>query len=205
MITSSTLFGHDVEDPDAPLEDPEALLDAWLPQPVDELRPLMALTTLDEDGWPDTRHVLLSAHAPGALLFHTDARTRKAAHLAADPRVSLALVWPDLGRQVTVQGEAEPTEAEAAAAVFAARSRYLQLLAWQNDADAAALPRAARRQRWAEFAAAHPEALDAPATWVGYRVTPRRITFWRGDPDGPSHRLACARTPTGWTVTRLPG
>ncbi|WP_434316076.1 pyridoxamine 5'-phosphate oxidase family protein [Leifsonia sp. P73] len=157
MITSSGAFGHDNDDVDEIDPGPLGLLGRWLPPSASELRPLMTLSTVGLDGFPDARNVLLSGYDGKALQFHTDTRSRKAHELAADPRVALTLVWPDAGRQVVVQGYAVPTNAAASAAAFAQRSRYLQLLAWANDAPTAALPRAARRERWDRFDADHPD------------------------------------------------
>lgn len=206
MITPTPRFGSDQDDPDAVWPDPLALLALWLPQPAGESRPLMTLSTIDADGYPDSRSVLLSGYDGAAAYFHTDVRSRKVAELAADPRVSLLLVWPELGRQVVIQGDATPTSEDDAAQVYAERSRYLQLLAWTNNADSAALPTEMRRERWAAFANQHPDgSLSAPATWIGYRVIPRRITFWRGDPAGPSTRVEYLRSGDSWLSTRLPG
>ncbi|WP_158866284.1 pyridoxine/pyridoxamine 5'-phosphate oxidase [Leifsonia sp. AG29] len=206
MITSSTAFGQDKDDIDEVDPEPLGLLGRWLPPSASELRPLMTVSTLGLDGFPDARNVLLSAYDGTSLSFHTDSRSRKARELAADPRVALTLVWPDAGRQVVVQGYAVQADAAASEAAFAERSRYLQLLAWANDAPTAALPRQARRERWERFGADHPDgALSAPPTWVGYRVTPIRVTFWRGDTDGPSNRIEYRRRGDGWTVSHLPG
>ncbi|MDQ0577463.1 pyridoxine/pyridoxamine 5'-phosphate oxidase [Agromyces albus] len=205
-ITSTQTFGEDQPNPDETLSEPLVLLGRWLPENTDELRPLMTLSTIDAEGYPDSRNVLLSEFDGEALYFHTDAGSRKAGELAANPRVSLTFVWVELGRQLTVVGDAEPASAEEAAAVFASRSRYLQLLAWSNTAELAERGVAARRKAWAAFAAEHPDGtLDAPPTWVGFRVTPRRITFWRGDLDGPSNRVEYTRAGDGWSAERLPG
>jgi pyridoxamine 5'-phosphate oxidase len=206
IITSTQTFGADQADPDETLADPMELLGLWLPGNADELRPLMTLSTVDAEGYPDSRNVLLSEFDGEALYFHTDARSRKARELTANPRVALAFAWIDLGRQLTIVGDAEPASADEIAAVFRARSRYLQLLAWRNGADLAGLGVAARRTAWAAFAAEHPEGtLAAPPTWAGFRVVPRRLTFWRGDPDGPSNRVEYTRSADGWDAVRLPG
>lgn len=206
MITASTTFGEDLADPDRVEPDALALLARWLPENEGELRPLMTLSSIGVDGYPAARSVLLSRFDGQCLHFHTDAGSRKAAELAADPRVALTLAWPEVGRQLVVQGDASPVPAEDAAEVYAARSRYLQLLAWANDAGTARLPLAERRARWSALQAAHPEGtLSPPPSWIGYRVTPRRILFWRGDPEGPSNRTEYLRNGTGWTVSRLPG
>lgn len=206
IITSTQTFGADQPDPDETCADPMGLLARWFPANTDELRPLMTLATIDAEGYPDTRNVLLSEFDGEALTFHTDARSRKAAELAANPRVSLAFAWVDLGRQLTVVGDAERAPVAEADAAYRARSRYLQLLAWSNSRELATLGTDERRRAWAAFSAEHPDGtLEPPPTWIGFRVVPRRITFWRGDADGPSNRVEYTRTRDGWAAERLPG
>ena len=164
----------------------------------------MALATVGADGAPRIRHVLLSSYDRGRLHFHTDERTDKAAELAADPRAAATIVWPEIPRQLGVVGSVvAESEAEQAAA-YARRTRYLQLLAWVNDDELAQRGEAERKRAWAAYDAQHP-ALTPPPTWIGCVLVAERITFWRGAPDGPSHRIACERTDAGWSIERLPG
>jgi pyridoxamine 5'-phosphate oxidase len=204
MITSSQLFGEDMEDVDVLHPDPIALLALWLPDATEELRPLAALATIGPDGLPDVRHVLVSDRDADGVLFHTGTTTRKAAELTARPVAAMTVAWPEIGRQLSLRGDVEQLEPGAAAATYRRRSRYLQLLAWANTSEIAQLPAEERRARWAAFDAAHP-LLDAPAEWTGYRIRPREITFWRGDPDGPSNRHRYTRTAAGWEGAKLPG
>jgi pyridoxamine 5'-phosphate oxidase len=204
MITSSQLFGADVADIETLQPDPMALLRSWVPEPASELRPLAALATIGLDGIPAVRHVLLSDRDAEGVMFHSGTGTRKSAELAAHPVAAMTVAWPEIGRQLSLRGDVEKlTPAESAAAYFR-RPRYLQLLAWVSTDELALLPAAERRARWAEFDAAHPE-LEVPEEWVGYRIRPRTITFWRGDPDGPSNRHEYTRTPDGWAGVILPG
>lgn len=207
MITATPTFGSDIPDPDAQIPDPMALMGMWLPRNTAELKPLMTLATADPDGTPDIRNVLLSEFDGEHVYFHTDARSRKVEALNLNPQVALALVWVEIGRQLTIQGVAQAAEPSQAQTAFAARSRYLQLLAWRNDDELAQHPAAERRSDWAAFSAAHPEgSLSAPGHWLGFRVRPSRLTFWRGDPDGPSNRTEYRRGEDGsWAVRRLAG
>lgn len=204
MITSSQLFGEDVDDVDALHPDPMVLLRLWVPDASAELRPLAALATIGPDGDPSVRHVLVSDRDADGILFHTGTDTRKSAELAAHPAAAMVVAWPEIGRQLSIRGAVERITPAEAATAYARRSRYLQLLAWVNTPETALLPLAERRARWAEFDAAHPH-LEPPAEWTGYRIRPRTLTFWRGDPDGPSNRQEYTRTSDGWTGTILPG
>jgi pyridoxamine 5'-phosphate oxidase len=179
-------------------------LQDWLPGNDDPERPQMTLSTVAEDGHADARTVLLTEFDAEGFYFHTDARSRKAAQLAANPFVALTVLWPGFTRQLIVQGIAVPAPAEEVAAAYRKRSPYLQQLAWQNTADFAQLPLAERVALWREYAQAH-DGFAQPPTWLGFLVRPRRITFWEGNPEAASLRTEYTATVEGWQVTRLPG
>ncbi|WP_210508483.1 pyridoxamine 5'-phosphate oxidase family protein [Naasia sp. SYSU D00057] len=182
------------------------LLADWLPGNDDPERPRMQLATVDASGLPDIRTVLLSEWDETGFFLHTDANSRKVAQLASFPGVALDLLWPGFARQLVVQGRAERADGDEERRVYARRSPYLRQLAWQNTAEVAQLPREERTRQWAEFADAHDiAALEAPATWVGYRVRPSRLTFWEADPEGPSHRVEFGLSDEGWARFDLPG
>jgi pyridoxamine 5'-phosphate oxidase len=182
------------------------LLAEWLPANEDPDRPRMQLATVDESGLPDVRTVLLSEWDEEGFAFHTDANSRKVAQLAAFPGVALDVLWPDLARQLVVQGRAERADEAEERRVYGRRSPYLRQLAWQNTLDLAQLPRGERVRRWAEFQEEHdPAALEPPTTWVGYRIRPSRLTFWEADPAGPSHRVEFRLGDAAWTRHDLPG
>lgn len=204
MITAGTTFGSDVDDIDALVDDPFALLLRWLPPHDSELRPLAALSTVGRDGIPSLRHVLVSDRDATGLYFHTDAESEKVAELAANPVAAMSVVWPDIGRQLVARGIVERVSAAEAEAVYRHRSRYLQLLAWVNTHDNARLPADARRHLWAEFDDAHPT-LHAPERWVGFRLRPSTLTFWRGDPLGQSTRQRYTLGDGRWSGEILAG
>ncbi|MFE0748992.1 pyridoxal 5'-phosphate synthase [Gordonia sp. NPDC058843] len=203
MITSGTGFGTDCAAADQLTIEPMALLRDWLPAP-DEPRPLMALATCGRDGYPRVRHVLITEADDTAIYFHTDTRSAKVAELTETPRASVAVAWPAVGRQVVAHGDVRRAPDDELHRAYSRRSRYLQLLAWMNDDDLAVLSPDERRRRWADFDASHP-GLTAPPTWTGYAVDLREITFWRGDPDGPSQRVRFTHNGNHWTSEVLPG
>ena len=188
--------------------DPFAVLSRWLPGTPGQngYFPVVSLATVGADGGPDVRALLISEIVGGRLYLHTDARSRKVTQLRSDPRVALVLLLPETARQVTLTGRAAPAEPAESAAAYANRSRYLQLLAWTNDAAAATAGEPERQQRWTDFAAAHPDGtLTAPPDWAGFAVLPDRITFWQGAADQPSHRTEYRRDGPGWVSSELPG
>ncbi len=185
-----------------PPADPFVLARAWLPADDDPERPRVTLSTIGEDGYPDARTVLLSAFDESGFAFHTARASRKVAELAAVPRASIVVLWPDHGRQLLVRGDVVPDDEAAAAAAWAARPEYLRQLAWLNTEELAALPLAERVGRWAGFRAA----LDGPAdSWVGYRLRPIELTFWAASARTASRRLQYLRAGAGWRCRPLPG
>lgn len=203
MITSGTDFGTDCAVEDYRSVDPTVLLRQWLPAP-ESPPPLMALATLGPDGYPRVRHVLLSDADGAAVHFHTDSRSAKVAELSAHPRAAIALAWPAVGRQVVAHGDVHTASDDALLRAYSKRTRYLQLLAWLNDDEMAALSAEERHRRWVEFDTSNPD-LTPPRTWTGFAVHLQQITFWRGDPDGPSQRIRFHRAGDVWTSEVLPG
>lgn len=202
----TVLPGRAAEDSDAAAPaDPLVLAAAWLPG-VDAGPGLtMTLSTVGLDGYPSARTVLLSRFDGERLHFHTDSRSRKAAELAALPRAAVTVVWPEAARQLVVVGDVAPVTADETRAAYAARTRYLQVLAWVNDLEAAADTASRRRELWAAFERDRPE-LEPPDTWAGFALTPRRMLFWRGATDAASNRLVYERCPDGsWSRESWPG
>ncbi len=196
-----------VDDAAAAPADPLVLAASWLPSVEDGPGPTMTLSTVGLDGYPSARTVLLSRFDGHRLHFHTDRRSRKVAELAALPRAAVTLVWPEAARQLVVVGDVAPvTDAEARAA-YVARTRYLQVLAWVNDHEAAADTPASRRERWAVFEREQPGGdMEPPSTWAGFALTPVRMLFWRGATDAASNRLAYERNSDGsWAQESWPG
>jgi pyridoxamine 5'-phosphate oxidase len=187
-----------------------ALLTAWLPEDDDPDRPAVQLATVDADGAPDVRTVLLSGWDEEGFLFHTDSRSRKVEQLAADARVALVVLHPSGDRQLVVRGRAVPTSAAVDALAFERRSAYLRQLAWLNTAELAQLAPEQRAAEWRAFAEVHGPDLPPPATWSGHLVRPDRLTFWQADPGGPSHRVeyrlsAPEEGAGGWSMHHLAG
>jgi pyridoxamine 5'-phosphate oxidase len=208
-MNPATMFGGDIAS-DAPVHEPLDLLDLWLSQ-VDgatasdvTTTPLMALATVSADGSPRIRHVLLSSYDRGRLHFHTDQRTDKAAQLAADPRAAATIVWPEIPRQLAVAGRVVAETEDEQIAAYSRRTRYLQLLAWVNDAELAQRSETERKSAWDAYDESHPT-LAPPPTWIGRVLIVEHISFWRGGSEGPSQRISCERADGGWSIERLPG
>lgn len=203
ISTSHAEFGTDCAVADYHSIAPMTLLRQWLPSP-DSRPALMALATSGVDEYPRVRHVLLSEVAGTAVYFHTDSQSSKVAELSTRPRAAIALAWPAVGRQVVAHGDVRRAPEDELRHIYSRRTRYLQLLAWLNDDEMAALSAEERHRRWSEFDNAHDQ-LAPPPTWTGFAVDLREITFWRADPAGPSQRTRFRRTGDSWTSEVLPG
>ncbi|MHC5795417.1 pyridoxine/pyridoxamine 5'-phosphate oxidase [Lacisediminihabitans sp. FW035] len=188
---------------------PWQVIEQWLPANDEVERPQMNLATVSITGEPDARTVLLSEYDSSGFYFHTDALSRKAAAIVANPAVALTFLWPGFTRQLVVQGRAEVAPAEEISAAYRARSPFLQQLAWQNTFEFAQYPDEERRARWAAFTAEHSDGatpvFPQPDTWIGFLVRPTRMTFWTSGSDTPSRRVEYRATSGGWTVAYLPG
>jgi len=170
----------------------------WLPPNDDPERPQVTLSTVDVDGAPDARTVLLSSFDRDGFAFHTDAASRKVEQITARPLVAMTVLWPGFTRQLVVRGRAETADDAALAGAYAARSPYLQQLAWLNSHEFAALPLDERRRRWDAFEREHADGFEQPAGWTGFVVRPTRLTFWVSAPDTASRRREWSLGPGGW-------
>jgi pyridoxamine 5'-phosphate oxidase len=187
--------------------DPIAQFTAWLDEATTHglLEPnAMTLATVDPDGQPWTRTVLLKACDTRGFTFFTHYHGAKGRHLATCPRAALTFWWAALERQVNLTGPIEKTTRAESAAYFASRPRPSQLGAWAS-AQSTVLPDRATLEE--AFAAAQARFGDGPIpcpeTWGGYRLRPATIEFWQGRRSRLHDRFRYTRTPDGWQLDRL--
>jgi pyridoxamine 5'-phosphate oxidase len=164
----------------------------------------MVLATVDADGRPSARHVLLKAFDRRGFVFYTNLESRKARAIAANPFASLCFYWAALEKQVRVEGTVERVSDADADAYFATRPRESQVGAWASDQSATLESRAVLEHRIAETQARFDgRAVPRPPFWSGFRVVPQSIEFWTRDPSRLHERERYVRDGERWIGTLL--
>jgi pyridoxamine 5'-phosphate oxidase len=164
----------------------------------------MVLSTVDADGQPSGRFVLLKAVDERGFVFYTNLESRKAKALAVNPRASLCFYWPTIDKQVRIEGKVETVSDAEADAYFATRPRPFQIGAWASNQSAALDSRAALEDRVTGAEARFQGGtVTRPPFWSGYRVVPHSIEIWTRDPARLHMRHHYERTGDGWVQTLL--
>ena len=193
-------------DPDQAPEAPYELFLEWLDEAGEHVLAPHALTlsTVDTDGTPDARVVILKDVDATGFSVASSADSPKGVQLAKEPSAALTFFWPGRGRQVRVRGTAAPHEPEVSASDFQERSpasRTEAFVGHQSEvlADPADLAAAAEQAR--RRVEQDPD-LVAPG-WTRYLVTPSSVEFWQASQDRRHVRLRYRHTPDGWFTERL--
>jgi pyridoxamine 5'-phosphate oxidase len=164
----------------------------------------MVLSTVDADGQPSGRFVLLKAVDERGFVFYTNFESRKAKALAVNPRASLCFYWPTIDKQVRIEGRVERVSDAEADAYFASRPRPFQIGAWASNQSAALESRALLEERVGNAEARFTTGpVTRPPFWSGFRVVPAAIEIWTRDPARLHVRERYNREGGGWSRTLL--
>jgi pyridoxamine 5'-phosphate oxidase len=190
------------------LPDPIAQFTLWLAQ-ADEAGVYepnaMVLSTIDPDGLPSSRTVLLRTAESAGFEFFTSYTSHKGRSLLADPHVSIVFPWYKIHRQVLVRGVAEPTDPAVSDAYFAHRPKGAQIAAVASDQSQPIASRDLLEQHVLELEQLYEDkVVPRPDTWGGFRIVPSSFEFWQGRSSRLHDRLRFTRADaTTWMLERL--
>jgi pyridoxamine 5'-phosphate oxidase len=186
--------------------DPIEQFGAWFAE-AEQVVPLpeaMTLATVDADGAPNARMVLLKGFGPDGFRFFSNYESAKGRELASDPRAALVVYWRELDRQVRARGKVERLSAPDSDAYFASRPRDSRIAAVISP-QSRPIEREELDRSYQELVSELGEADPSrPEYWGGYLVRPEAIEFWQGRDSRMHDRFLYTREPDGsWTIERL--
>ena len=164
----------------------------------------MTLATVDQNGKPSTRTVLLKTVDERGFIFFTNYDSRKGRELAENPNAALTFFWPDLERQVCVAGSITKLPVAESEAYFKSRPRGSRLVAWASNQSETVPDRATLEAKWRELKKRFPNDVPLPPNWGGFILKPERIEFWQGRPSRLHDRFSYTRqADDAWKIERL--
>jgi len=163
----------------------------------------MTLATVDPEGRPSARMVLLKGADQRGFVFFTNYGSRKGQELAGNPNAALVFYWADQERQVCVAGHVQKLPQAESEAYFNSRPRGSRIAAWASRQSDVVPDRRYLEVLWAKHEAEFPGDVPMPPYWGGYLLVPSRLEFWQGRPNRMHDRFRYSRQTNSWLIQRL--
>ena len=164
----------------------------------------VALATVDAEGLPDVRMVLLKGYDERGFVFYTNFESAKGVEILGSMKAAMCFHWKSLRRQVRLRGPVEIVSDEEADAYYASRARGSRIGAWASKQSRPLESRFALEKAVAEYTARHAIGdIPRPPYWSGFRIKPQTVEFWHDRPFRLHDRLVFSRDGDGWKRTRL--
>ncbi len=188
-------------------QEPVAQFAEWFEQAI-ELKlnepNAVTLATVDAQGMPYQRTVLLKVFDEKGFVFFTNYESRKAKQMEANPQISILVPWVEIERQVIIQGRVEKISSAESLKYFTSRPRESQLGAWVSNQSEVISSRKFLMQKLQEIKDKFKEGeIPLPSFWGGYRLVPEMIEFWQGGPARLHDRFLYTSEGDGWKIDRL--
>ena len=187
--------------------DPFAQFSKWMDEALNSKvldANAMTASTVDAEGRPSLRVVLLKGFDRTGFVFFTNYESKKAADLDSNPNIALHFFWPDLQRQVAISGSAVKIAREQSEAYFASRSTDSQIGAWASKQSSRLTNRKELEDRVAEIEKQFDgNEIPCPPFWGGFRVIPERFEFWQGGASRLHDRICYTLAGDDWKIVRL--
>lgn len=164
----------------------------------------MTLATADGEGQPSARIVLLKDIEKGAFVFYTNYNSQKGEDLAENPKAALVFFWPELERQVRIEGLVSKVSPDMSTSYFHSRPRGSQVGAWTSPQSKVIESREVLKNRMEEIEQKYEgQEIPRPEHWGGYELRPERVEFWQGRANRLHDRILFTKMGESWKKERL--
>lgn len=163
----------------------------------------MTLSTLQDDGFPKSRIVLLKEFNRDGFVFYTNYESEKGRAIKAHPKVCLSFFWPGSERQVIIKGIASKVSPDVSDAYFAVRPKGSQLGALASNQSEVIPNRDYIDNKLEQLSVSTSNPVKRPGYWGGYTVKPVSVEFWQGRANRLHDRIRYSDTASGWKIDRL--